>query len=129
MSRLIDRPSVRQDVALVLNRLPLVRWDRMIFDVDASNLAVYGWIPRSDGRQDFVLIHFFVWGAFGSPAQAEWRQFFTSSAKYSDEIHRLLSGSEAALDHTPCERVGSVLGELVPKAIRLETDKRPKEKK
>jgi hypothetical protein len=88
--------------AEVLRRLTMVEWDRCTSsDVD---MAVYGWIARSDGQRDFVMVVFIA----GSPHP---ESFATSSAKYSREIMRLLCGDDKG--HIDCERVSDVFGDLL----------------
>jgi hypothetical protein len=55
-----------------------VEWDRVTDDGEA--IKVYGWIPRPDGKRDFLLVRF----------DEETIEFTTSSAKHSAEIARLL---------------------------------------
>lgn len=95
--------EVLHERAELLNRLPFVRWDRCVDWGDG--LVVYGWISRPDGRADFVLFAF-LWP--DTPAEAH---VWSSSAERTEEITRLLYGSEGT--HTPCIRVADVFGRLV----------------
>lgn len=88
--------------AEILNRLPMVRWDRCIRSDD--EFTAYGWIDRDD----FVLVAFIV------PEDPLGCWFWTSSATWSEEIHRLLGG---AGEHAPCERVNDVFGDRVPNRV------------
>lgn len=96
----------REEIPSVLNRLPFVRWDRLVDDGDS--VVVYGWIGRDDGRSDFVVATF----------RADSGEIFTSSAERSAEIARLVTGSDDG--HVECQRVEDVFGDLVDNAIRLE---------
>jgi hypothetical protein len=83
----------------VMDKLPMVEWDRCVRPGDGT-FIVYGWIARSDGQRDFVVLSF-LW-----PTDPTAALFTTSSAKHSAEIARLLYGSEA--EHIDCERVSDV---------------------
>lgn len=106
-----DVPHLTLDaMAAYLNRLPFVRWDRLVdAQVDGQHMVdVYGWISRNDGRFDFVQINFVQW--------SETPGFSTSSSERSDEIATLLYGDNPT--HFPCQRVEDVFGvERVPTAI------------
>lgn len=81
-------------VEQTLNRFPEVTWDR--WSGGNPNMAVFGWIPREDGKADFVLLHF----------NNEGPTFIsTSSAKYSAEFCARLADFGFGDDHHPCERV------------------------
>lgn len=81
-------------VAGVLNEFPEVQWDR--WTGDESTCAVFGWIPRDDGKLDFLIVRvtpekndeYTIWYA-------------TSSAQYSEEYSKRLGGK----NHKPCQRV------------------------
>lgn len=98
-------------VAAVLNRLPFVTWDRLV-EIPGGDVDVYGWIPREDGRSDFVL------ATFPPPIDADVVGFTTSSDRYSEEIGWLIHG-EADAEHVPCQRVEHVLGDLVEQKVVL----------
>lgn len=108
--RLIDAPEVRAAIAETLNRVPMVWWDRLTFDANAPEATVYGWIPRGDGRWDFVLITF---GLEAETPGVEWFTWSTSSAKYSTTIYRLLHPEADPAGHIECERVEETFGDLV----------------
>jgi hypothetical protein len=76
-----------------------ITWDRFTHQVNVG-FSVYGWIPRSDGQRDFVLLETMILnsGEYG-------RSFVTSSAKYSEAISRWL-GFE---DHSTCRLVEELL--------------------
>jgi hypothetical protein len=82
--------------AVFMNALPMVHWDR------ASGDVVYGWIQRDDGKLDFVALTFEDDGSMG---------WTTSSAKWSDEISRILGGDDG--EHFPCESIDDLYGDLV----------------
>lgn len=91
--------------AEILNRLPMVTWDRCICWTNNPGepecLSAYGWIYRPDGPRDFVLVEF-MW-----PDDPLLCTPTTSSAKYSAELARLLLGEDAP--HVECERIRDVL--------------------
>lgn len=92
----------------MLNRLPMVTWDR--YAGTDGMYVVYGWIEREqDSYKDFVVIDFeFL-------PEDKWTVgFCTSSAKYSEEIHKLL---EMTSEHSPCIRVEGTFKSV--KAVRL----------
>lgn len=104
----------REAIAAVLNRLPFVRWDRLVDAPTTSGdhhvTSVYGWIARADCRSDFVLLEFASWD--DTPG------FATSSAERSAEIAELLYG--AGGPHYPCQRVEDVFGDLVANKVALQ---------
>lgn len=94
----------RPRMALVMNRLPFVKWDRLsegpTTDGHEFTTSVYGWIPREaeEGRawgSDFVLLEFLSW--------SEQPAFATSSAHYSKRITEILRGKDEP--HYDCKRV------------------------
>ena len=103
-----EKPWTPEDVAEVLNRLPFVRWDRLIpAPVEEHHtLTAYGWIDRDDNRSDFVTVSFVSW--------AEELAFSTSSALWSPEINRLLCGDAP---HYECVTIQDVLGDLVARKV------------
>jgi hypothetical protein len=72
-----------------------INWDRYT-STDEGFYVVYGWIPRSDGDRDFLMI---TWDK-SEPDEA-W--YTTSSAKYSRIIMRVLTGSDD--DHNDCRNI------------------------
>lgn len=76
------------------NDIPVI-WDR--FTSDDGFFVVYGWIARSDGQRDFLMISMDV----DYPAEDVF--FTTSSAKYSREIMKCLFGSDE--DHNDCRKI------------------------
>ncbi len=93
---------VKRARALILNKLPRVTWDRCIsWD---RQMVAYGWIPRADGRADFVQVAF-LW-----PDDPGASMLTTSSAEHSAEMTEALYGPG---EHTDCERVEDVFCELV----------------
>lgn len=75
-----------------LAKLDFVRWDRYV----EAHLGVmfYGWIPRDDGKNDFVIVVF----------EKEQYWYVTSSKKYTKEICRLIIGDPTD-KHDDCKRV------------------------
>lgn len=110
MTEFADLTSVdRAQLAYWLNRLPFVKWDRIIPPGTGDYITAYGWIDRSEGRSDFVLLEFL------HPNLAP--GFTTSSARHSAAIAHILYGDTG--EHNDCERIENVLAGLVPSAIRL----------
>lgn len=102
----------REAIADVLNRCPMVVWDRYTEgQVEGYQLVtVYGWIARDDGRSDFVELQF--------PAWSDEPGLSTSSAKYDTELYRCVfqrDGSPAQ----PCIRVEDGFGDLVERKVVL----------
>lgn len=93
-----------EKIAEVLNRLPMVEWDRGIRALGSSgepddvSVIVYGWITRDDGHFDFVEITFVGW--------SDKVGYTTSSARYSKAISLLLDGPHAA--YFPCMRIADI---------------------
>lgn len=75
-----------------LNKLPEVTWDRWAGDMESC--CIYGWIPRVDGKFDFVLLRFKGGEVFN---------FVTSSHQYSACFAKRLYFE--VTDHRPCKRV------------------------
>lgn len=91
--------ACRTEIIGTLNRMPYVRWDRLI---NNGNISVYGWIPRPDGKHDFVLVEWFGLG--------KWT-FTTSSAHFDQRVAEAL-GIEPD-NRFPCQRVADVFGDEV----------------
>lgn len=103
-----------EKIAEVLNRLPMVQWDRGIrAPVEGTHedtaLVVYGWIERDDDHLDFVEVTFVTW--------SEQVGHTTSSARYSRAISILLDGADAP--HFPCVRIADIpdLAGLVDRVV------------
>lgn len=99
-------------IAVVLNELPFVTWDRMItapVGDEHTSTAVYGWIDRPDSHHDFVLLTFASWD--------EGISYSTSSSARSEEINRILAGDDAP--HFDCLRIEDVLGARVYRKVVL----------
>lgn len=79
-----------------------VEWDRFTVTNDKF-YVVYGWIARSDGQRDFVMIQ--MWDTDNDDPEDVF--YTTSSAKFSPEISRVLYGS--ANDHNPCRKIDELL--------------------
>lgn len=95
-------------IAEVLNMFPEVAWDRTAGSGAAR--VVFGWMPREDGRADFLLLEFRADGRVGMT---------TSSAEHSLEFHRRLFGTDKG--HGACRRVEEMFaGTEVRNVIRLE---------
>lgn len=73
------------------NVCPDLEWDR--YTETETELNCYGWIKRTDGGKDFLVINFSIDET--SPDQV-W--FVTSSAKYSQSFCDLTGGT-----HSPCK--------------------------
>jgi hypothetical protein len=91
--------DVRAERAELMNRLPMVEWDRCV-PHDDGTLVAYGWIPRRDGARDFVCL-LFLWS--DEPLSCT---FVTSSATHSATISRLLLGEDS--EHVDCKRIADV---------------------
>lgn len=92
----LPAPVCSLPIVEALNRLPEVTWDRWSGD-GIENASVFGWIPRRDGRFDFVYVMI--------DKEGPWL-VSTSSAQYSSEFsRRLLGGHPDASGHNPCKRV------------------------
>jgi hypothetical protein len=104
--------ELRAAIAERMNRLQEVAWDRCVLHAESG--VAYGWIARTDGHFDFVLLDF-SWGETTGLAgeRVHWLAvgFTTSSAFYSREIDRRLRGTDAG--HVDCSRVEDVFGALV----------------
>lgn len=114
MTEQVIAPEIDLKVELTLtaccNALPFVTWDRLVFgDVgDNSYGQVFGWIPRSDGQRDFVLIT--SWSNWDTV------DFNTSSAKHSAEIDRILFGHNE--NHGTCKLVEDFLPNVIARVDR-----------
>ena len=97
--------------AEVLNRFPEVSWDRCAGG--REQFTAFGWIPRDDGRSDFVVLQFME----KPDGEEDWCWEVTSSAKHSADFSRRLGFKPE--EHSDCERVEIVFGDLVLGAIRL----------
>lgn len=89
----------------VMRDLTFVKWDR--YAGDDEYVDIYGWIDRDeDAYKDFILLSFDKTGLL---------RFTTSSAAYSDAIHRIITGVKEG--HNACQRVEGFFN--VPNAIKL----------
>lgn len=108
-------------VAHYANRLPFVRWDRFTSHVEENDqrrvtVTIYGWIPRDDGRSDFMLLAWF----YLDEQQTPWS--VTSSAEHSEEISRLLYHDKdwwKPEDHLDCQRVEDTFDGMINRIVRL----------
>jgi len=71
---------------------PEVAWDRTAGS--GKSRIAFGWLPRPDGRADFLVLEFTADGRVGMT---------TSSAELSLEFHRRLYGTDKG--HGPCQRI------------------------
>jgi len=85
--------SVLKMLEIISEKVP-VEWDRYVEDDDAY--SVYGWIQRSDGKRDFVLVSI-------KEDLGTYVSFVTSSAKYSKTLTELIHGDTS--EHIDCKRV------------------------
>lgn len=99
----IGDPLDMDGVAETLNLLPDVTWDRFVRCQGErfEELNAYGWLPRDDGRSDFVLV-MFEQRPLGLTVRLT-----TSSAKHSQRLQNQLFGTEDGEDapHIECERI------------------------
>lgn len=79
-----------------------VEWDR--YTNDDGYYIVYGWILRTDGQRDFLMIA--MWET--DPPEAVF--YTTSSAKYSRKIAEVIYGS--ADDHNDCRKIDDLFHPL-----------------
>lgn len=63
-----------------------VQWDRYVYD---EELMVFGWISRTDGQRDFIIVIF----------RENETRYYTSSAKYSK-----LFSENWEIPHTSCRK-------------------------
>jgi hypothetical protein len=89
----LDSESCFLPVVETLNKLPEVTWDRFAGD-GVENVSVYGWLPRDDGRSDFVLVMI--------DKDGPWL-ISTSSAKHSADFSARLGMDSDG--HSGCRRV------------------------
>jgi hypothetical protein len=85
--------SVIKVLELISEKIP-VEWDRYVEDDDSY--SVYGWIQRSDGKRDFILVT--VKEDLGT-----YVSFVTSSAKYSRILTEILHGDTS--EHIDCKKI------------------------
>lgn len=91
---ILPKDLMKEDMETV----PFVNWDRFVPNEAENKLDLYGWIPRDDGKADFVLLE------YKNTHDNRWTtNFSTSSAKYSAEIHKLLKMRDGS--HVDCVRV------------------------
>lgn len=78
--------------------IPIV-WDRFTEEDngECKEYDVYGWIERSDGKRDFVLLQLMV------ENDAMSCRYVTSSAKYSKTLCELIYGDSN--DHIGCKKI------------------------
>ena len=79
--------------------LHFVLWDRFTVGEDGTRYIFYGWIKREDEYKDFVVMEYFT------PEHDTYDgfSFVTSSAKWSEEICRIVYGHVE--DHEDCIRI------------------------
>jgi hypothetical protein len=87
----VTRGGIMRHLRRGMVRLPFVTWDRWAGDRDHA--AAFGWIPREDGRFDFVRIE----------SDGEGYGQSTSSAEYSARISEMLNGRRSK--HHGCRRI------------------------
>jgi hypothetical protein len=87
--------------ATVMNSIPEVLWDRCTIGDGEDVVEAFGWIARSDGQRDFVIIQV----KHGKPTY-----FTTSSAKYSRLIGDKLFPET---NHVDCQRIEEVFKGMV----------------
>lgn len=84
-------PLTIELIEKILNEFPEVTWDRWAENAPLSRMTVFGWIPRDDGKQDFVVLRI-IFGELDS--------VLTSSAKFSAAF-----AARIGAKHTDCNRV------------------------
>lgn len=93
MSKLAP-PSLFEYINLMAVAIP-IEWDR--FTEEGGDYNIYGWIQRSDGQRDFVLL------MLDRKDDKIKGGFVTSSAKYSAAICQFMFNEEG--DHEPCKKI------------------------
>lgn len=73
-----------------------VEWDRYVNN--GGQYFVYGWIKRSDGQRDFLVLDMEI-----KDMALYCNTFVTSSAKYSREIMKHIFLSDVG--HTDCQKI------------------------
>lgn len=80
-----------------MKKLPFVNWDRFIVNDERKVVNLFGWIPRKDTHEDFVLLEYKL------RDDDKWDTTFTcSSIERTKEIFKLL---ECEGKHHDCQRV------------------------
>ncbi len=83
---------MKEKIEQTLHLLPEVKWDRWMGELtDELGIGIYGWLPRQDGKADFVFIRI--------DADGPW-MFVTSSVQHSSDFAARL-GMDA---HGECKR-------------------------
>lgn len=77
-----------------LNDFPSVRWDR--FTEDGTYITAYGWIERTDGKSDFLLI------SFDDGVPWFWS---TSSALHSKSFSTIMGLGADSTGHQDCQHI------------------------
>lgn len=98
--------GVRERIAAELRAYPEVRWDRFI--EYGGKVRAYGWLPRADGRADFLLLDFNA----ATGALTDW---ITSAHPHPASVVERLESDQSV----ECQRVEDHFG--VPNAVRLES--------
>lgn len=79
----------RVDILKAFGKVAPIKWDR--YTVYKDRFTLFGWIDRTDGQRDFVVID------FDDNCELKDISFVTSSAKYSEKIAELLG-----MGHSDC---------------------------
>lgn len=82
---------MKETVERILNLFPEVTWDRFTGSLD-SDIGVFGWIARPDGKFDFIMLMIDKHGVWFCS---------TSSAEHSKDF----SGRLGFTAHRDCQRV------------------------
>lgn len=89
---------LKQFLLDVAEKIPVI-WDR--YTNSGTHYYVYGWIERTDGKRDFVVLE------MEQDSEAlRAIDFVTSSAKYSREIMKILFITDAG--HTDCQLISEL---------------------
>lgn len=100
--------SVNSEIYAELGAHPEVLWDRFV--VYDGSLTAYGWIPRSDGRADFLILEF-------EEETGRCTDWLTSASPHPASVRERLENEQSA----ECQRIESRFG--LPNAIRKEADR------
>ena len=82
-----------------MKKLDFVNWDRFSVNEENGTVDLYGWIPRKDTHEDFVLL------IYTSKHNTWDTKFSTSSKEKTKEIFKALRCDE---QHSNCKRVENV---------------------
>lgn len=86
--------QIKKVIENIAYQIP-VKWDR--FTNEGYDYNIYGWLSRKDGQRDFILLQLY-WENGDVKGS-----FVTSSAKYSEQLHKILYDKEEG--HVGCKKI------------------------